>query len=77
MEHTPQNNHRLLETRPTEAELSAPRRPTIDASIYCIKMLDNWASMAGSDILAFVLAFMTMIVTTRRYNKRFSTLKHA
>ena len=36
-----------------------------------------WASMAGSDILAFVLAFMTMIVTTRRYNKRFSTLKHA
>lgn len=36
-----------------------------------------WASMAGSDTLAFILAITTMIVTTRHYNKKFSTLKHA
>jgi len=36
-----------------------------------------WASMAGSDALAFILAITTMVVTTRHYNKKFSTLKNA
>lgn len=31
-----------------------------------------WSSMAGSDLLAFILALGTMIVTTRTYNKKFS-----
>lgn len=30
-----------------------------------------WASMAGSDTMAFILALVTMIVTTRSYNKKF------
>lgn len=36
-----------------------------------------WASMAGSDTLAFILAMTTMIITTRRYNKKFNTANHA
>lgn len=48
-EHIPQNNHRLVDTSPIAAESSAPRRPTIAASMYCIKMLDNCAIMAGND----------------------------
>lgn len=34
-------------------------------------MTGVWASMAGSDTLAFILALTTMIVTTRNYNKKF------
>ena len=30
-----------------------------------------WASMAGSDMLAFILAIATLFVTTKHYNKRF------
>ena len=30
-----------------------------------------WASMGGSDFLAFVLALVVVIISTRRYNKRF------
>ena len=48
-EHIPQNSHRDVETRPTAAESSAPRRPTIAASMYCIRMLESWASIAGQD----------------------------
>lgn len=32
-----------------------------------------WASMAGSDFLAFVLAILTMIVMNRRFKKQFTT----
>lgn len=31
-----------------------------------------WASMAGSDTLAFILAITTMIITTRHFNKKFN-----
>ena len=48
-EHKPQNSQRLVDTSPTAALSSAPRRPTIPASIYCIMMLDNCAMMAGHD----------------------------
>ena len=48
MEHTPQNSHRLLFIRPTDALASAPRRPTIEASIYCITMVDSCAIIAGA-----------------------------
>lgn len=50
--HMPQKSHRLVDTSPIDAESSAPRRPTIDASIYCIAMLDNCASIAGSESVA-------------------------
>ena len=30
-----------------------------------------WASMAGSDMMAFIIAVITLIVTTRRFNKKF------
>lgn len=36
-----------------------------------------WASMAGSDMLAFVLAVTTMIITTRSYNKKFNRTTNA
>ncbi len=52
VEHTPQNIHRLEFISPTEAEASAPRWPTIEASIYCIMIVDNWAMIAGTDSLA-------------------------
>lgn len=32
-----------------------------------------WASMAVSDMMAFIIAFVTLIVTTRRFNKKFNT----
>lgn len=48
-EQMPQKSHSEVETRPTEAELSAPSRPTMAASIYCIIIDDNWAIMAGHD----------------------------
>lgn len=30
-----------------------------------------WASLGGSDFLAFILAFVVLIISTRRYNKHF------
>lgn len=48
-EQMPQKSQRLVDTSPIAAESSAPSRPTIDASIYCMRMLDNCASIAGSD----------------------------
>lgn len=32
-----------------------------------------WASMGSSDFLAFVLAFVVLIISTRKYNKRYFT----
>ena len=37
----PPNNQIVVDTSPIEAESSAPRHPTIDASIYCITIDDN------------------------------------
>ena len=34
--HIPQKSHVVVDTRPIDAEASAPRLPTIDASIYCM-----------------------------------------
>lgn len=31
-----------------------------------------WASMAGSDVLAFLLAVVTAVITTRRFNRKFA-----
>ena len=31
-----------------------------------------WASMAGSDVLAFLLAVITAVITTRRFNRKFA-----
>ena len=52
IEHTPQNIHRLEFIRPTDAAASAPRRPTIDASIYCMMIVESCAMMAGADSFA-------------------------
>ncbi len=52
IEHTPQNIHRLLFIRPTEADWSAPSLPTIEASMYCMRMVESWAIIAGPDSLA-------------------------
>lgn len=35
-----------------------------------------WASMSGSDMLAFLVAAVTVIVTTRKFNKKFATPLH-
>lgn len=43
----PPNSQIVVDTSPIEAESSAPRQPTIDASIYCITIDDNCASTAG------------------------------
>ena len=45
--HNPQKSHVVVETSPMEADASAPRLPTIAASIYCIIMEDNCAMTAG------------------------------
>ncbi len=55
-EQMPQKSHREVDTSHTEAELSAPSRPTIAASIYCIIMLESWAIMAGHESLAVSLS---------------------
>ena len=46
--HSPQNSHVVVDTNPMEADAFAPRLPTIEASIYCIAMEDNWAITAGA-----------------------------
>ena len=45
--HTPAKSHIVVDTSPIEAESSAPSRPTIEASIYCMSIDVNWASIAG------------------------------
>ena len=47
-EHNPENSHVEVDTSPMEAEASAPRLPTMDASIYCMAMEENCAKMAGT-----------------------------
>ena len=32
-----------------------------------------WASMAGSDMMAFIVAAVTLVITTRKFNKKFIT----
>lgn len=51
-EHVPQKSHSDVETRPMAAAGSVPRRPTIEASIYCMMMLDSWDRIAGRASLA-------------------------
>ena len=46
--HSPQNSHVVVDNNPMEADAFAPRLPTIEASIYCIAMEDNWAITAGA-----------------------------
>ena len=43
----PQNSHIVVDTKPMEAVACAPSPPTIDASIYCMRMWVIWASMEG------------------------------
>ena len=43
----PQKSHVDVETRPMAADASAPRLPTIDASMYCMAMAEIWATIAG------------------------------
>ena len=45
---SPQKSHVVVETSPIEADASAPRLPTIAASIYCITMEESWAMTAGT-----------------------------
>lgn len=47
-EHDPLNSHVVVDTSPMAAAASAPRLPTMAASMYCIRMDDNWAMMAGT-----------------------------
>lgn len=46
--HKPENSHVLVDTSPMEADASAPRCPTMEASIYCITMEESWAITAGT-----------------------------
>ena len=45
--HNPIISHVEVETRPIEAEASAPTLPTMAASIYCMAIEENCATMAG------------------------------
>ena len=45
--HKPENNHVEVDTSPMDAEALAPRLPTMAASMYCITIDDNWATIAG------------------------------
>lgn len=45
---SPQKSHVVVDTSPMEAEASAPTRPTMAASIYCMMMEDSCAMMAGT-----------------------------
>ena len=38
----------VVDTNPTEAACIAPKRPNIEASIYCIKIDESCAMMAGA-----------------------------
>ena len=46
-EHTPMNSQVVVDTSPMDAEASAPRLPTMEASIYCIVMDEIWAMIDG------------------------------
>ncbi len=46
--HNPQKSHVVVDTNPMEADASAPRLPTIAASIYCMIMAESWVTMAGT-----------------------------
>ena len=46
--HKPLKSQVLEATRPMDAEASLPRRPTMEASIYCMAMEESWARMAGT-----------------------------
>ncbi len=35
-----------------------------------------WASMAGSDMMAFVLAAITLVITTKHFNKKFANQQY-
>ena len=43
----PQMSHVDVESRPLAADASAPRLPTIDASMYCMAMAEIGATIAG------------------------------
>lgn len=45
---SPQKSHVVVDTSPMEADASAPIRPTMAASIYCMMMEDSCAIMAGT-----------------------------
>ena len=44
----PPKSHNVVETSPIDAESSAPRLPTMEASMYCMMMLESCAMMAGT-----------------------------
>ena len=46
--HNPQKSHVVVETKPIAADSSAPRLPTIAASIYCMTMEESCAIIAGT-----------------------------
>ena len=45
--HSPPNSHVVDETSPMAPDAFAPRRPTMDASMYCMTMDEIWARIAG------------------------------
>ncbi len=45
--HTPPKSHVELDTRPIEADASAPRLPAMEASVYCIITEVTCAIIAG------------------------------
>ena len=49
---TPQNSHVEVDTSPMDADASAPRLPTMAASIYCITMYETCARTDGMLSLA-------------------------
>ena len=49
-------------TRPMEADASAPRLPTIAASMYCITMEDSWANIAGKLNLSVRLSLCEKVI---------------
>ena len=44
---SPPKSHEVVETSPIEADASAPRLPTMDASMNCMRMEDSCEMMAG------------------------------
>ena len=45
--HVPQKSHVVVDTNPMEAAASAPSRPTMAASMYCMAMAEICATMLG------------------------------
>ena len=46
--HTPLKSQVVVDTRPMDAEASAPRLPTIEASMYSMTIEESWASIDGT-----------------------------